>query len=163
MNRFASQIQKHRQNHPDVLPLALDQARKQALKEVAQDLTERLYQVSTLVLPPAKSGESLSAQLEMLNPNATQESLTAKGARDLGGPAFALKSAIASGKSQGPRIDPSGAMISQTSGHGDTRLPEEHSRRFLGKPSRGEESSGVCSGPGWPIQTAVGSTAGISC
>lgn len=113
----------------------------------------------------------------MLNPNATQESLTAKGAReadamlqrgftacrDLGGPAFALKSAIASGKSQGPRIDPSGAMISQTSGHGDTRLPEEHSRRFLGKPSRGEESSGVCSGPGWPIQTAVGSTAGISC
>ena len=42
--------------------------------------------------------------------------------RDAGGPAFALKRAIDEGMVAGPRILPSGAMISQTSGHGDFRL-----------------------------------------
>lgn len=42
--------------------------------------------------------------------------------RDAGGPAFALKRAIDEGMVPGPRILPSGAMISQTSGHGDFRL-----------------------------------------
>lgn len=42
--------------------------------------------------------------------------------RDTGGPAFALKRAIDEGRFPGPRIFPSGAMISQTSGHGDFRL-----------------------------------------
>lgn len=42
--------------------------------------------------------------------------------RDAGGPAFALKRAIDEGIVPGPRIFPSGAMISQTSGHGDFRL-----------------------------------------
>ncbi|MBV8250480.1 MAG: amidohydrolase family protein, partial [Comamonas sp.] len=42
--------------------------------------------------------------------------------RDAGGPAFALKRAIDEGMVAGPRIYPSGAMISQTSGHGDFRL-----------------------------------------
>lgn len=42
--------------------------------------------------------------------------------RDAGGPAFALKRAIDEGMVRGPRIYPSGAMISQTSGHGDFRL-----------------------------------------
>ena len=42
--------------------------------------------------------------------------------RDAGGPAFALKRAIDEGLVDGPRIYPSGAMISQTSGHGDFRL-----------------------------------------
>jgi imidazolonepropionase-like amidohydrolase len=41
--------------------------------------------------------------------------------RDAGGPAFALKRAIDSGSVSGPRIYPSGAMISQSSGHGDFR------------------------------------------
>jgi imidazolonepropionase-like amidohydrolase len=41
--------------------------------------------------------------------------------RDLGGPAFALKRAIDSGIIAGPRIFPCGAIISQTSGHGDFR------------------------------------------
>lgn len=41
--------------------------------------------------------------------------------RDVGGPAFALKKAIDSGMIVGPRIYPSGAIISQTSGHGDFR------------------------------------------
>jgi imidazolonepropionase-like amidohydrolase len=43
--------------------------------------------------------------------------------RDLGGPALGLKRAIDQGLAKGPRIYPSGAMISQTGGHGDFRLP----------------------------------------
>ncbi len=41
--------------------------------------------------------------------------------RDLGGPAFALKQAIDRGLATGPRIYPSGAMITTTGGHGDMR------------------------------------------
>ncbi|MCU0418649.1 MAG: amidohydrolase family protein [Cyclobacteriaceae bacterium] len=58
--------------------------------------------------------------------------------RDVGGPVFALKSEIDRGRINGPRIWPSGAMISQTSGHGDLRLPGEPSRRFFGVVSRAE-------------------------
>lgn len=42
--------------------------------------------------------------------------------RDVGGPSFALKRAIDEGRIAGPRIYPSGAMVSQTSGHGDFRM-----------------------------------------
>jgi len=45
--------------------------------------------------------------------------------RDAGGPAFALKNAIDEGVIKGPRIYPSGAMITQTSGHGDFRFIHE--------------------------------------
>ena len=45
--------------------------------------------------------------------------------RDAGGPAFALKRAIDEGLVAGPRILPSGAFISQTSGHGDFRMRHE--------------------------------------
>ena len=45
--------------------------------------------------------------------------------RDVGGPAFALKLAIDRGIVPGPRIFPSGAALSQTSGHGDFRLLDE--------------------------------------
>lgn len=45
--------------------------------------------------------------------------------RDVGGPSFALKRAIDEGRIAGPRIYPSGAMISQTSGHGDFRMRSE--------------------------------------
>jgi len=41
--------------------------------------------------------------------------------RDMGGNTFGLKRAIDEGFTTGPRIWPSGAMISQTSGHGDFR------------------------------------------
>jgi len=58
--------------------------------------------------------------------------------RDAGGPIFGLKRRIDSGEVRGPRIWPSGAVISQTSGHGDFRLPTEPSRRFTGKLSRAE-------------------------
>lgn len=62
--------------------------------------------------------------------------------RDVGGPVFGLKAGIDSGKYQGPRIWPSGPMISQTAGHGDLRLPNEPSRRFTGQLSRFERLGG---------------------
>jgi imidazolonepropionase-like amidohydrolase len=46
-------------------------------------------------------------------------------ARDVGGPVFGVKQAIDQGHIVGPRIWPSGAMISQTSGHADFRQPAE--------------------------------------
>src|SRR5262245_15151558 len=59
--------------------------------------------------------------------------------RDMGGPAFGLKRAIDEGTIPGPRIYPSGAMITVTSGHGDFRQPFEVPR-VLGSPqSRGEQ------------------------
>ena len=59
--------------------------------------------------------------------------------RDVGGPAFGLKRAIDEGTIAGPRIFPSGAIISVTSGHGDFRQPFEIPRT-VGKPlSRGEQ------------------------
>ena len=45
--------------------------------------------------------------------------------RDAGGEVFSLKRAIDEGKIPGPRIYPSGAMISQTSGHADFRFPNQ--------------------------------------
>lgn len=45
--------------------------------------------------------------------------------RDAGGPSFALKRAIDEGLVHGPRIYPSGAMVSQTAGHGDFRMRYE--------------------------------------
>lgn len=59
--------------------------------------------------------------------------------RDMGGPIWSLKAGIDGGKYRGPRIWPSGPALSQTSGHGDFRLPSERSRRFFGKASRAEE------------------------
>jgi imidazolonepropionase-like amidohydrolase len=58
--------------------------------------------------------------------------------RDVGGPVFELKRRIDAGQTPGPRIWPSGPVISQTAGHGDFRTPDEPSRRFTGKPSRSE-------------------------
>lgn len=45
--------------------------------------------------------------------------------RDLGGPVFAFKQAIDDGLIPGPRIYPSGAMITGTGGHGDLRSLSE--------------------------------------
>ncbi|WP_458319842.1 amidohydrolase family protein [Mycolicibacterium brisbanense] len=59
--------------------------------------------------------------------------------RDLGGPSFGLKRAIDEGVVTGPRIFPSGAMITVTSGHGDFRTPADLPRTPGGPPSRQEE------------------------
>ena len=52
--------------------------------------------------------------------------------RDAGGPSFGLKRAIDDGLVEGPRIFPSGAFISQTSGHGDYRSHYELPRGICG-------------------------------
>lgn len=89
---------------------------------------------------------------ELLNPNTPIEKLnttaeiTATGmlmrgftsVRDLAGPTFDLKKAIDAGKVVGPRVWPSGAMISQTSGHGDFRSLAELPRTPTTPLSRGE-------------------------
>ena len=58
--------------------------------------------------------------------------------RDLGGPSFGLKRAIDEGLVAGPRIYPSGAMITITGGHGDFRSPSELPRRLGGPLARME-------------------------
>jgi imidazolonepropionase-like amidohydrolase len=60
--------------------------------------------------------------------------------RDLGGPSFALKRAIDEGLVAGPRIYPSGAIITVTSGHGDFRQPFEVPRTLGAPTSRGEQT-----------------------
>ncbi len=52
--------------------------------------------------------------------------------RDAGGPAVGLQKAIDRGKAVGPRIYPSGPVISQTSGHGEHRVYTEPHPNFMG-------------------------------
>src|SRR5882762_9388634 len=59
--------------------------------------------------------------------------------RDVGGPVFGLKSAIDSGIIAGPRIFPSGALITVTSGHGDFRQLSELPRTIGGMLARMEQ------------------------
>jgi imidazolonepropionase-like amidohydrolase len=62
--------------------------------------------------------------------------------RDLGGPTFGLKDAIDQGLIAGPRIYPSGAIITVTSGHGDFRQLTELPRTIGGMLSRMEQVGG---------------------
>ena len=59
--------------------------------------------------------------------------------RDVGGPVFGLKRAIDEGIIEGPRIYPSGAMITVTSGHGDFRQLTDLPRTIGGMLSRMEQ------------------------
>jgi imidazolonepropionase-like amidohydrolase len=63
--------------------------------------------------------------------------------RDLGGPSFALKQAIDEGLVTGPRIFPSGAMITTTGGHGDMRPLSDLPRSPGGPLSYGERIGGA--------------------
>jgi len=63
--------------------------------------------------------------------------------RDMGGPVFGLKRAIDDGVLPGPRIYPSGAIITVTSGHGDFRQPFELPRAVGSPRSRGEQLGGA--------------------
>ena len=96
---------------------------------------------------------STTGQADLLSPAVTAEVLQARATaeagdmlmrgftavRDLGGPMLTARPKIDKGELPGPRIYPSGAMISQTSGHGDSRLPTDRSRRFFGEVSKGEQ------------------------
>src|SRR4029450_9056490 len=62
--------------------------------------------------------------------------------RDLGGPSFGLKRAIDEGLVVGPRVYPSGAMITITGGHGDFRSISELPRQLGGRLSRMEMVNG---------------------
>jgi len=62
--------------------------------------------------------------------------------RDMGGPVFGLKRAIDEGIVVGPRIYPSGAMITVTSGHGDFRQPFELPRTIGSPQARMEQIGG---------------------
>lgn len=58
--------------------------------------------------------------------------------RDMGGDVVGVKQAIDEGLAVGPRIYPSQAMVSQTSGHGDFGLPYDPTPSLGGPPSRGD-------------------------
>src|SRR5262245_45504203 len=62
--------------------------------------------------------------------------------RDMGGRSFGLKRAIDEGIVAGPRIYPSGAIITVTSGHGDFRQPFEVPRTIGAPLTRGEQIGG---------------------
>jgi imidazolonepropionase-like amidohydrolase len=62
--------------------------------------------------------------------------------RDLGGPVFGLKRAIDNGLVDGPRIYPSGAVITVTSGHGDFRQLTDLPRTIGGMLHRMEKLGG---------------------
>jgi imidazolonepropionase-like amidohydrolase len=70
--------------------------------------------------------------------------------RDLAGPTFGLQKAIDRGIIKGPRIYPSGAMISQTSGHGDFLLPYEIPRDIAAPLTYAERNNFgvIADGPG---------------
>lgn len=59
--------------------------------------------------------------------------------RDMGGDTAPVKSLIDRGVFEGPRIFPSQAMISQTSGHADFSFVYDVPQEFGGKPSRTED------------------------
>ncbi|WP_249167763.1 metal-dependent hydrolase family protein [Bradyrhizobium elkanii] len=63
--------------------------------------------------------------------------------RDMGGPAFSLKRAIDEGLVAGPRIYPSGAIITITGGHGDFRQLSDLPRTIGGMLSRMERIGGA--------------------
>jgi len=62
--------------------------------------------------------------------------------RDVGGPVFGLKAAIDGGLVPGPRIFPSGAIITITGGHGDFRQLSDLPRTIGGMLSRMEQIGG---------------------
>lgn len=93
-----------------------------------------------------------SSQAQLLDPKMTFDMLEAvaveeatkmlmrgyTSVRDVGGPVFGVKRLIDNGKAVGPRIYGSGALISQTSGHGDFRMPNDRAHRFGGTFTKGE-------------------------
>ena len=76
--------------------------------------------------------------------------------RDLGGPAFGLKQAIDDGLAIGPRIYPSGAMITSSGGHGDLRPLSDLPRDSGGAPSAIERTRAPPASPTAPTRCVYG-------
>jgi imidazolonepropionase-like amidohydrolase len=89
-----------------------------------------------VLLSPNTSIETLNQTAETTATGMLLRGFTS--VRDLAGPVFDLKKAIDAGNVVGPRIWPSGAMISQTSGHGDFRSLSDLPRTPTSPLSRGE-------------------------
>jgi imidazolonepropionase-like amidohydrolase len=76
--------------------------------------------------------------------------------RDVGGPTFGLKQAIDTGVIPGPRVYPSGALISQTAGHGDFGPLWAWPVALGGRPSHFEEIGAFTVANGVPqVEAAV--------
>lgn len=91
----------------------------------------------TELLSPDVAVEKIFQQAEVTATNALMSGFTS--VRDMAGPVFQLKRDIDRGNVVGPRIWPSGAMISQTSGHGDFRSLSELPRTATSPLSRAEQ------------------------
>lgn len=96
----------------------------------------------------------LTSEVADFNFNAAQEARNTlmrgfTSVRDMSGPTFSLKRAIDAKIVEGPRIWPSGAMISQTGGHGDFRMTYDIPSSGGGGLSRGEQIGGgvIADGP----------------
>ncbi len=93
-------------------------------------------------------GDNLSAHWGYMSARAvkTAQNLLMLGfttVRDMGGPVFGIKQAIDEGIIPGPRIYPSGAFVSQTSGHGDIRPRNDPNPNWTGGPA------GLAQQQGW--------------
>jgi imidazolonepropionase-like amidohydrolase len=107
-------------------------------------LIEAHWHAFMTTVPPAVISTADPAYLHLLAARQAEATLM-RGfttVRDLGGPVFGLKQAIDEGVMIGPRIYPSGAFISQTSGHGDFRFSFELPRK-LGGPLSYSEIEGI--------------------
>ncbi len=96
----------------------------------------------------ASVNTTMTADIGYLNLLAAQEAANTlmrgfTSVRDMGGPAFGLKRAIDEGIVVGPRIHPSGAMISVTGGHGDFRQRFEVPRVIGGQLTHMEQIGGT--------------------
>ncbi|NJL54126.1 amidohydrolase family protein [bacterium] len=109
-------------------------------------LTDAHYHFNTAItsveelLDPNISNQA-ARDLAYQNSVVTAENLLMYGfttARDVGGNVFDLKRAIDAGDLVGPRIYPSGAHISQTSGHTDFRTVDDLPWTPTSPPSRGD-------------------------
>ena len=76
-----------------------------------------------VLLDPETSKEKLEQTAQASGQAALMSGFTT--IRDMSGPVFKLKQAIDRGEVVGPRIYPSGAIVSQTSGHGDFSDPAD--------------------------------------
>lgn len=76
--------------------------------------------------------------------------------RDTGGPTFGLKQAIDADGIPGPRVFPSGALVSQTAGHGDFGAAYERPVSLGGRTSRYEDIGAFALANGVPeVEAAV--------
>lgn len=104
------------------------------------DAHTHLFMETTPIEKLISPNTPVEAVFKQAQTNATEMLLRGfTSTRDMAGPVFELKKVIDKGDIVGPRIWPSGAMISQTSGHGDFRSLKELPRTPTSELSRAEK------------------------